>query len=180
MSTKWTYSTLPASERLDMVRNGNKDVYDSEISRSLDVIETRKSLGLDISDQKDWIDSLGYNYNLYNASRMGIPSKKVNKSGYADRLLGKETTSASKTKSVSSGSKEADYYAKKYLDEFYNKVSEAQAKRANVKEWLVNNGIDENSDIGKMYLAEFDDELEKLTEKYRNEYFSKVKAAIKK
>ena len=87
MANKWKYSTLPASERLGMVRSGNKDVYDNEIARSLDVIKQKKELGLDISDQKDWIDQVSYNYNLHNANGLASASK-VNKTGYADRLLG--------------------------------------------------------------------------------------------
>ena len=89
MKNKWKYATVSADERLGMVRNGNKDVYDSEIERSVDVIKRNESEGLDISGQKDWIDRLSYNYNLYNAERMGIPEDKVNKTGYADRILGK-------------------------------------------------------------------------------------------
>lgn len=178
MSTKWKYASLPASERLDMVRSGNKDVYESEIARSLDVINSRKALGLDISEQKNWIDSVGYNYNLYNAQQMGIPEKRVNNKGYADRILG-EFTPAVTVKTSSRKKSDADYYAKKYLDEFYTKVSDAKQKRASIEEWLINNGIDKNSEAGKMYLDEFENELEELTEKYRKEYVSKVKAALK-
>ena len=181
MSTKWKYATLPASERLDLVRNGNKDVYDSEISRSLDVINSRKALGLDISDQKKWIDSLGHNYNLYNAGNMSIPANRVNATGYADRLLG-EGTSTSKVKSNTQRTKSSNTtrIMSDYLDEFYAKLAEASGKRKNVKEWLLNNGIDENSDTGKMYLEEFDDELAKLAEKYKAEYISKVNSLMKK
>lgn len=180
MANKWKYSTTPASERLDMVRSGNKDVYNSEIERSLDVINSRKSLGLDISDQKDWIDSVSYNYNLYNASKMGIDAKDVNKTGYADRILNDGSSSKKKVRAISVSKKaDADYYADKYLDEFYTKVSEAAKKRGSVLEWLLNNGIDKDSEIGRKYLDDFDKELDEVTEKYRKEYISKVKAAIK-
>ena len=82
MSNKWKYATMSADERIGRVRKGDKDVYDNEMERSLDVIKRNTAEGLDISAQKEWIDNLSYNYNLYNAERMGIPEEKVNKKGY--------------------------------------------------------------------------------------------------
>ena len=163
MSTKWKYASLPASERLGMIRSGNKDVYESELARAKDIIKVRNEAGLDTGEQKAWIDDVSYNYNLYNASKMGISPSRVNKTGYADRIFGGTNS-------------EKKYTAEAYLDEFYEKVAEAAGKRKNVKEWLLNNGIDESSDTGKKYLEEFDKELDALTEKYRKEFISKVKA----
>lgn len=177
MSTKWKYASLPASERLGMIRSGNKDVYESELARAKDIIKVRNEAGLDTGEQKAWIDDVSYNYNLYNASKMGISPSRVNKTGYADRIFG--GTNSEKKKKVYStvtNKSEKKYTAEAYLDEFYEKVAEAAGKRKNVKEWLLNNGIDESSDTGKKYLEEFDKELDALTEKYRKEFISKVKA----
>ncbi len=177
MSTKWKYASLPASERLGMIRSGNKDVYDNEIARAKDVIKARNDAGLDTSEQKKWIDDVSYNYNLYNASKMGVAKSDVNKTGYADRLLG-ISVPAKKKKVYGTVTDESNrlYKANKYLEQFYGKVAEAANKREYVKEWLLNNGIDEASETGRKYLAEFDKELDALTEKYRKEFVSKVKA----
>ena len=110
MSNKWKYATMSADERIGRVRKGDKDVYDNEMERSLDVIKRNTAEGLDISAQKEWIDNLSYNYNLYNAERMGIPEEKVNKKRYADRILGKK-----KIVTKVSSKPDGDYYAKKYL-----------------------------------------------------------------
>ncbi len=179
MANKWKYSTLPASERLGMVRGGNKDVYDNEIARSMDVIKQKKALGLDVSDQKDWIDKVSYNYNLHLANGIASPSS-VNKTGYADRLLG-EYVAPKKEKrqrivNVNTSLNEKIKYANQYLDEYYDKVEKAEKGREAVKEWLINNGIDENSVDGKKYLDDFDAELKTLSEKYMKEYISKIKA----
>ena len=176
MANKWKYSTLPASERLGMVRNGNKDVYDNEIARSLDVIKQKKELGLDISDQKDWIDKVGYNYNLHLASGMASPSD-VKKTGYADKILGEYVAPGKdkKQRIVNAGNSNVKA-ARQYLKEYYDKVQKAAKGRDTVKEWLINNGIDENSVDGKKYLDDFDESLKALTEKYMKEYISKVKA----
>lgn len=180
MKTKWKYASLPATERLSMVRGGNKEVYDSEIDRSLGVIATRQGEGLDISSQKDWIDSVSYNYNLYNAERMGISPERVAKSGYADRLLQKKSQKSDNgrvgTVSTVTGKSEKDYLAKKYRNDMEDKILSQEKKRAFIEEWLLNNGIDKDTEMGKRYLEEFDKELETLTEKYRKEYISRVKA----
>ena len=177
MSTKWKYASLPASERLGMIRNGNKDVYDSEIARAKDVVKARIDAGLDVTEQKKWIDDVSYNYNLYGADRMGISPSLVNQTGYADQIIGStKSKKKSKTYSTVTAKSERQYKAQSYLEEFYEKVAEAAEKKKNVKEWLLNNGIAEDSDTGKKYLAEFDKELGELAEKYRKEFVSKVKA----
>ena len=53
MASKWKYASLPASERLNKIRGGDKEVYESEIARSADIINSRKELGLDTSEQRD-------------------------------------------------------------------------------------------------------------------------------
>ena len=73
MANKWKYSTLTADERLDRIRSGDEDVYNSEIERSNDVIKQRKEAGLDISAQNNWIDTLNYNYGL---SKTGNKAKR--------------------------------------------------------------------------------------------------------
>lgn len=183
MANKWKYSTLPASERLGMVRSGNKDVYDNEIARSLDVIKQKKELGLDVSDQKDWIDNVSYNYNLYNAESSGVAAASdVMKTGYADRLLGEATPKSTKKEkrqrivNVNTGLNEKMKEANRYLEEYYDKVQKAEKGREAVREWLINNGIDENSADGKKRLDDFEMELKSLSEKYMKEYISKIKA----
>ena len=182
MASKWEYSSLPAQDRLDMIRGGNKDVYDSEIARSLDVINSRKELGLDIAEQKNWIDNISYNYNLHNAENMGIESSRVNKTGYADLLLGTKTTAdyAPKKKRTKFSNNQAAFEeaAANLLSEYYQKVNEAAQGINAVKEWLVNNGIEESSVDGQKYIKDFEEELAQKTQKYNNEYASKVKALV--
>ena len=127
MANVWKYSTLPSDSRIGMVREGNRDVYENEIARSMDVIETRKKMGLDITDQKNWIDTVCYNYNLYNAKKMGIDAVNVNKTGYADTLLGESGAKGKRsgrhiTTITSDGN--INYTAKRLLAEYYDKVYE--------------------------------------------------------
>ncbi len=88
MATKWKYATIPANMRLDLLKQGNKELYDEEIARTKDVIASRLDAGLDVDEQMKWADTVSYNYNLSNASNMGISKENVNKDGYAQKLFG--------------------------------------------------------------------------------------------
>lgn len=177
MANKWKYASLNAEERIDRIRSGDKDVYDSEIARSMDVIRSRNELGLDITDQKKWIDRVNYNYNLASAARVGVDAANVSRSGYADRLLGTERKTDSHAP-VTLTSKNADrlHKANTYLNEFYDKAKAANEEIAVTKEWLVNNGIDADSVDGKRILADAKSKIDAQIEKYRTEFFRKVKS----
>ena len=176
MASKWKYASVPAEERVTRIRQGDKDLYDSEIDRSLDVIASRKELGLDIGEQKDWIDRLSYNYNLSNAEKQGIDPADVSKTGYAAKLLG-ENTSAKKgygvhyVKNLEAWDKAYDY-----LKEYDEKVKALSDGKKVLDEYLINNGIDRTSGSAKRYYDELDKQIADKAEQYRKEYISKVKA----
>lgn len=176
MASMWKYSSVPAKERLRMIRNGDEDVYKSEIARSVDTANSRKNLGLDISEQKKWIDNISYSYNLYNAERMGISEYNINKTGYADRLL-EESAGKGGRKYVTTVGRTAtlESRAKKLLGEYYDKVSAYARKRDGVVEWLYNNGIDNKSEDGRKYLEKFDRAFDSAVESYQKEYATKLK-----
>lgn len=178
MANKWKYSTLPASERIAMVKNGDKDVYDNEVARSVDVINSRNELGLDITEQKNWIDTLSYNYNLGNASKMGIDASKVNKTGYADYILESEKPESGKRKYISMGGNYADFVSEveALRREYEAQNAETEGKLAHTEEWLLNNGISKDSADGKKYLKAAEDEINEEKARNLSGYKSKVKA----
>ncbi len=99
MATKWKYATLDADTRLKMLRNGNKDVFDEEVERTKSVVKARKELGLDTSEQESWMDTVGYNYNLWNAEKLGESKDNVSKTGYAELYLKNKGANAQKANS---------------------------------------------------------------------------------
>ncbi len=101
MSTTWKYANLPADQRIKLVRSGNSEVYNSEMARTKSVIQSREALGLDTTAQINWANTLGYNYNLSNAEKMGISADNVSKKGYGERLSSSYTPP--KTSSKDSG-----------------------------------------------------------------------------
>ncbi len=158
MANKWKYSTLTADERLDRIRSGDEDVYNSEIERSNDVIKQRKEAGLDISAQNNWIDTLNYNYGLSKAEKK-----------------------STRNKPISINSKEI--YGRQKADELFEdycaKIKQTENEENHLKEWLLNNGIDEKSKAGKEYLDGYRAEAKNKINKYYNEYINSVDKLFK-
>ncbi len=176
MAAKWKYADLTADERIDRIRNGDKDVYTSEMARSADVVKARDELGLDTSEQKAWIDNISYNYNLSNAEKMGISADKVNKTGYADMLLTGENTASGRGSTGHGIVNRARGFSTKDLTEtLKKKTAEAEKSREVLAEWLLNNGIDAESEEGKRFIEQNERELAEKLAAYQKEYLAAVK-----
>ena len=179
MASKWKYASLTADERLARVRGGDKDVYDAEIDRSLDVIGSRKELGLDVSEQKAWIDALSRQYNLYNAERMGIAGSMVNGSGYADVLLGGGVPSRKKKQTVVTTVRANDgRYARllQYQKELMDRIERAEAAESRLEEWMRNNGIASDSGEAQKFRERFREATDASLEPYRRQYRKNAEA----
>lgn len=197
--SKWKYASLPANERLQLVRQGNEDVYKSEMARTSEIIKAREQAGLDTEAQVKWANQLGYQYNLNNAEKMGISAERVDKSGYGEAL-----TSAGRASQSSKAVKESepkkrsaffDFNALQYsrMKSRENEIRKAYAKYKDIaaksfersagilREALVNQGAGANG--GKMIseelglrealagvLAEYDSEMENALAQNRSQY----------
>lgn len=176
MATKWKYASLSADERIERIRNGDKDVYTSEMARSADVVKARNELGLDTSEQKAWIDQISYNYNLSNAEKMGISADRVNKTGYADMLLTGENTASGKSDGGHGIVNRARGFSTKELAKtLKEKTAETEKSREILAEWLLNNGIDAQSEEGKRFIEQNERELAEKLAAYQKEYRAAVK-----
>ena len=80
MATKWKYADIDAENRLEMLRNGNKELFLEETARTKEITDARRALGLDTSEQEKWMDTVGRNYNQSLASEGDTVSTK----GYAE------------------------------------------------------------------------------------------------
>lgn len=83
MASKWKYADLDAQHRLELLKKGNKELFDEEVERTREVTNARRELGLDTTEQERWMDTVGYNYNLH----LSDGSTPVSKSGYANLYL---------------------------------------------------------------------------------------------
>ena len=86
MATKWKYADIDAENRLEMLRNGNKELFLEETARTKEITDARRALGLDTSEQEKWMDTVGRNYNQSLASEGDTVSTK----GYAELYLGEK------------------------------------------------------------------------------------------
>lgn len=120
MATKWKYADIDAEHRLNMLRNGNKELFLEETARTKEITDARRALGLDTTEQEKWMDTVGYNYNQSLASEGDI----VSKTGYSDLYLNekKQDTKPSTVK------------ANKYGISFGNSaISQARSKISNAE-----------------------------------------------
>lgn len=102
MASKWKYATIPAEQRLNMLKEGNDALYKEELARTQDVIASRLEVGLDVKEQMDWADKISYNYELGKAERSGSPTDNISRTGYADQLFGNFSVSTKNGTSTTS------------------------------------------------------------------------------
>ena len=144
MATKWKYANLDAQHRLDLLKEGNKELFDEEVARTKEITRARRELGLDTTEQENWMDTVGYNYSL---SLAGV-GDKVSKTGYAELYL--------KDKPKNSGTSPVKSYSEKVASTY--RFADAKRKVAKA------------GDLAKKALAK---EYEEIKERARNELFDR-------
>lgn len=172
MSTKWKYATYPAETRLNMLREGNDELYKEEIARTNDVISARLAQGVDVSDQMKWADTVSYNYNLGKAAAMGIDSSNVAKDGYADRLFGNKTESVGKNVSTIKSP------AKLTSDEPYYKQPTGRSSE-NLHQSIIDSYVKGINERGRILQTQANDYIKSLNEDYEKQ-IAEVKKAYEK
>lgn len=161
MATKWKYATIPAAQRISMLKSGNDELYNEEIARTKDAISNRLAAGLDVSEQMKWADTVSYNHNLSKAKSMGIDEAAVSKDGYAQKLFGDMTESVGNKKTSSPSSPEPIFDKKYYSD--YKTMSR--------------DGVAES--VKNSYIRGINDRAALLSSKY-NEYKNELDAEYDK
>ena len=183
MSSTWEYADLPAAERLDMIRNGNKDVYDSEVARSLDKIKQYENAGISTDAQKEWLDTLGYNYNLYIASQQGESLNNVAKNGYAETYFGVGSSDQSGQSEVAhvqiSNKATFEHEVEKLTEEYTKLINDVDSQIKIAEEWLINNGIEKESIHGQKYIKLFEETFSARKKKYYNDYVTKINELVR-
>ena len=136
-TTKWKYGTVPASVRLSMLREGNKELYDEEVARTRDAITARLAAGLPVDEQMKWGDTISYRYNQSQAEKTGENPDSVAKTGYSKKLFsdlavsdGEKTSTVEKPEKISSGTYR-DYYKNESTDTIAKATSNAYVSAIN-------------------------------------------------
>lgn len=171
----WKYASLSEKERLGRIRNGDNDVYNTEIARLDYLSGARKSLGFETKDIEDWrtlvnqAKSASSEKQPYKVS----PSKGLPKfySGNTDKTIG-------------------DFYSymsslnKKLSDDRNAALTEAAQAKTKLDEWLSTNGLSADGGTAARKSTEIEnnlsDELEKLYKTYSENAKSARTSALKK
>ena len=83
MASKWKYASIDADRRLELLKKGNKELFDEEVARTREITKARRELGLDTKEQEDWMDTVGYSY----STSLAEDGQKVSEKGYAKLYL---------------------------------------------------------------------------------------------
>ncbi len=182
MSSKWKYADLPAQTRLDMLKNGNKDLFDEEVARTKEVMDARREVGLDTDAQEKWIDNVGYNYNLHLAGKAGESPDNVSKTGYANIYYTPKDRSSGGSKIKPNTGRTAIGVAREHIEKAAESASEEIRKKYTLlkeqtreefsekspilREMLINSGASLEGGRAKQFFADIQKNLDSVYDEY--------------
>lgn len=164
MANTWQYGIFGQRERLDLIRKGNKSVYDNEKERNKKLKKYRSELGLSTTDVDDWEATIDNAYSN---------SKKQEKSTSLPTYSGKYAE-------VNKAFADAHKAIKEERDESLAAVEEeAKSTLEYLEEWLANNGYSADGKTASREKARLNDEAEKLMEEIKKQYRTDLDKARK-
>ncbi len=157
----WKYASLPETERLNMIKSGNKDVYDTEIARLDSLSNARKSAGLTNNADIDM-----WKENLVAAQKKAVSnSYKVTRTDSTPVFYSGDAADI-----MDSFNQYMTNLKKEYQSNRKAALKLASGAKAELEEWLASNGLSNDGKTAVTKNAEIDDQLyttiEKLTRAY--------------
>lgn len=166
MSNDWKYASLGEKERLDLIKGGNEEVYNSEKKRNASLRSLKSSLGLSTNDVDTW-DSL--------IDEAKGKSKKV--SGITDKDVAELTSSkASRISKVLNT--ELDFRRKKLESDVDEAKNDAEKELEKLAEWLANNGYSIKGNVAKRGVEKIKDDLSKTLAMIETEHHKNAVTAL--
>ena len=167
MSNNWKYANLGQRERLDLIRNGNTEVYNAEKSRNKNLKSLRQSLGLATDEIDNW-DKIIDNANSGTAS----VKKKKNTLSLLSVFRNNELS-----KLNSDYRQYLEGIEKELEDSAVTAVKKADESLDYLNEWLINNGYSKDGSTAQKSKKELADELEIFLSDLFYSYETKAKKA---
>ena len=166
MSKDWEYASLGSSERLDLIRKGNEDVYASEKNRNSALKELKMSLGMSTNDIDSWDAMVDDARNKYISGKL-ITDRDIS------ALSGSSAKSATHLLNNQLDAIDAELSVKKS-----KAFKSAKDELEGVAEWLASNGYSVKSNTAKKAKKEIEDELATELSLLETEYRQKSLQAI--
>ena len=166
MSNTHAYSTLGQRERLDLIRNGNKDAYDYEKSNNATLRKAQQDAGVSTTAVDEWdatIDN-AYSKSVENAKKAVLPKFA------SDRLSALNNQLSASIKAL-----------KKQKNESIKQTEqEAERARAYLKEWLVNSGYSEDGKLSTESVKQLEDAIKNALDSVNSDYEEQLKSIRRK
>jgi len=161
MSNNWKNSTISQADKLELVKKGDKDIYNSEKELNGNLRKARAEAGLDTTQVDAWdsaLDGAMYSYNKSNTPKYYSASKGEAMLELYNSLL------------------ETD---RQYKESIKNLKEESGVVTDYVTELLVNNGYSTDGSMGKEKLGELGEYYRKSIDALEKGYDSFKKSARK-
>lgn len=163
--TKNKYATYTQSQRLDMIKGGNTDVYNNEKASNERLRSLRKSLGLSTEDIDEWDKTVDMAANTGNANGAAKSVPSETKNTVPVRFSGSRVSNLSN----------------RYNDAMQSLVRDSEQRKREARlqaekdidylvEYLVNNGYSSDGKAAREGEKEIRNELKSLLRQIQNEY----------
>lgn len=162
----WKYADLTQKERLQMIRNGDNDVYEKEMARSNSLASARQSLGInEMDDINNWKTLISQAKEAYDINVKSASSFKTSPRTFAVRI------------SSSNFNTYMNELKNKYKIDRTEAVNSAAAAKAELDEWLANNGLSVDGATASKRTARINTELDNKLSELEEDYKASVKKA---
>lgn len=169
MKNNWKYAVLGERERLDLIKGGNNDVYNSEKERNKELKKLRSDLGLPTDDIDNW-DSIIDNAKVEYKNSIKSPKPNLPKIASGGRLAAINTQMRSTLKDL-----------KKQRDESVETAkTDAEQALDFIAEYLASNGYSKDGSLSVKSRNALEEALESMLEDIQNNYRSQISTTVSK
>ncbi len=171
MKTNWQYSMLSSSEKLDRIRNGDMNLFNTEMTNSANYASVLRKAGADASRAYDNMINLVSAANTSaRKARNGTTSRNTNLPKYASGENGEQLNKAYRN---------LENARKKRAEALGELEEEREVLASYVAEWLINNGYSLDGNLGSKKLGEIQEDYETSLKEINDEYDAVSKPALR-
>ncbi len=169
MKNNWKYAILGERERLDLIKGGNNDVYNSEKERNKELKKLRSDLGLSTTDIDNW-DSIIDNAKVEYGNRIKNQKPNLPKIVSGGKLAAINTQMRSTLKDL-----------KKQRDESIESAkTDAEQALDYIAEYLASNGYSKDGSLSVKSKNVLEQALESMLEDIQKNYRNQVDTTVSK
>lgn len=171
MKTNWQYSTLSSLEKLDRIRNGDTNLFNTEMANSANYASALNKAGADASKAYENMMSL--------VSAANSSAKKAWSRSTAHNSHLPKFASGVNGEQLNKAYRNLNNARKKRAESLDELEEEREILASYVAEWLINNGYSLEGNFGSKKLGEIQEDYETALKEINAEYDAVSKPALR-